>query len=139
MWVCSWCMLVRTELGGHVFKCHLLCMCAYAEYPWSSLRPDWVSCSLSKGLYPVLPLTRLASRSHRCYAWTMVIEVVASFLCYIVGYQNSSKGWYWASCFVGKLSILARLFYPSLQLPKVLATLAFLSWAVMRLLVSCCG
>ena len=70
----------------------------------------------------------------------MVIEVVASVLCDIVGYENSSKEWYWASCFVGKLSIRARLFYPSLQLPKVLATLALLlSWAVLCLLVSCCG
>ena len=48
----------------------------------------------------------------------MVIEVVASVLHDIVGYENSSKEWYWASCFVGKLSIHARLFYPSLQLPK---------------------
>ena len=70
----------------------------------------------------------------------MVIEVVASVLCDIVGYENSSKEWYWASCFVGKLSIHARLFYPSLQLPKALATLALLlSWAVLCLLVSCCG
>ena len=69
----------------------------------------------------------------------MVIEVVASVLCDIVGYENSSKEWDWASCFVGKLSILARLFYPSLQLPKVLATLALLSWAVMCLLVACWG
>ena len=70
----------------------------------------------------------------------MVIEVVASVLRDIVGYENSSKEWYWASCFVGKLSIHARLFYPSLQLLKVLATLALLlSWAVLRVLVSCCG
>ena len=70
----------------------------------------------------------------------MVIEVVASVLCDIVGYENSSKEWYWASCFVRKLSIRARLFYPSLQLPKTLATLALLlSWAVLHLLVSCCG
>ena len=70
----------------------------------------------------------------------MVIEVVASVLRDIVGYENSSKEWYWASCFVGKLSIRARLFYPSLQLPKVLATLVLLlSWAVLCLLVSCCG
>ena len=70
----------------------------------------------------------------------MVIEVVASVLCDIVGYENSSKEWDWASCFVGKLSILARLFYPSLQLPKALATLALLfCWAVLSLLVSCCS
>ena len=70
----------------------------------------------------------------------MVIELVASVLRDIVGYENSSKEWYWASYFVGKLSIRARLFYPSLQLPKVLATLALLlSWAVLCLLVSCCG
>ena len=70
----------------------------------------------------------------------MVIEVVASVLRDIVGYENSSKGWYRASCFVGKLSIHVRLFYPSLQLPKALATLALLlSWAVLCLLVSCCG
>ena len=70
----------------------------------------------------------------------MVIEVVASVLHDIVGYENSSKEWYWASCFVGKLSIRACLFYPSLQLPKALATLALLlSWAVLCLLVTCCG
>ena len=68
----------------------------------------------------------------------MVIEVVASVLQDIFGCENGGKGWYWVSWFVGKLSILARLFYPSLQLPKVLATLALLSWTVMRLLVSCC-